>query len=37
MLSQASKLYFENEEFIKMEIKRLRGIKEKPNPEPEVK
>ena len=26
MLSQASKLYFDNEEFIKKEIKRLRGI-----------
>ncbi|UCH92404.1 MAG: helix-turn-helix transcriptional regulator [Candidatus Aminicenantes bacterium] len=35
MLSQASKLYFENEEFIKMEIKRLRGLTEKPTPETE--
>jgi transcriptional regulator with XRE-family HTH domain len=26
MLSQASKLYFDNEKFIKKEIKRLRGI-----------
>ena len=26
VLSQASKLYFDNEEFIKKEIKRLRGI-----------
>jgi transcriptional regulator with XRE-family HTH domain len=37
MLSQASKLYFENEEFIKMEIKRLRAITEKPTLETEGK
>ena len=37
ILSQASKVYFDNEEFIKMEIKRLRGITGKPNPEPEGK
>ncbi len=37
MLSQASKLYFENEEFIKMEIKRLRAITEKSTPETEEK
>lgn len=30
MLSQASKLYFDNEEFIKKEIKRLHGITGKP-------
>ena len=35
MLSQASKLYFDNEEFIKREIKRLRSISGKPTPETE--
>ena len=38
ILSQASKVYFDNEEFIKLEIKRLRGIAGKPtNQEPEEK
>ena len=37
MLSQSSKLYFDNEEFIKKEIKRLRGITGKPNTETDEK
>jgi len=37
ILSQASKVYFDNEEFIKMEIKRLRGIAGKSTQELEEK